>query len=275
MTMPMTDDQSKPRRQRVDRAVKLAAENRWEEAVTANQSLLEQFGEDVSAYNRLGKACLELGRYAEARRAYSRSLELDPQNTIARKNLDRLANVDVDEEAQAPHIRAGSGANVFVEETGKTAVVQLLRPASADVLGKLTAGDRVELRAEGRALMVYDTDGDRLGQIEPKLGLRLINFMEGGNRYEAAIVAIDGNHVRVIIRETFQHPSQFGKVSFPPRDGAESGFRSYIKGSVIHYEVDDEEDIYDEGDYGNETDADNEEALDEHEPAEDDDRASE
>lgn len=273
MTMQMTEDQSKQRRQRVDSAVKLAAENRWEEAVTANQSLLEQYGEDVSAYNRLGKACLELGRYGEARRAYSRSLELDPQNMIARKNLDRLANVDVDEEA--PHIRAGSGANVFVEETGKTAVVQLLRPASADVLGKLTAGDRVELRAEGRALMAYDTDGERLGQIEPKLGLRLINFMEGGNRYEAAIVTLDGSHVRVIIRETFQHPSQFGKVSFPPRDAAETGFRSYIKGSVIHYEVDDEEDLYDEGDYGNEADAESDEAMDDHEPAEDDDRSGE
>ena len=86
-------------------------------------------------------------------------------------------------------------------------------------------------------------------------------------------VTLDGTQVRLIIRETFQHPTQYGKVSFPPREAAESGFRSYIKGSVIHYEADDDDELFDEGDYGTEADTDAEEALDEHEPAEDDDHA--
>ncbi len=270
MTYGAVQEPSKAKRLRVETAVKLAGENRWEEAVTVNQAILDQFGEDVSAYNRLGKAQLELGRYAEARRAYSRALELDPQNAIARKNLDRLANVDVDEEA--PHARGGTAASLFVEETGKTAVVQLLRPAPADVLGRLTAGDKVELRPEGGALMVVDADGEYLGQIEPKLALRLINLMNGGNRYEAAIIAIEGNHVRVMIRETYQHPSQFGKVSFLARE-AESGFRSYIKGSVLHIEYEDEDETYDEGDYGSVVDSDSDEALDDTEPVDDDDRS--
>ena len=267
MSYSMVEDQSKVRRQLVDSAVKMAGENRWEEALDTNESLLSQFGDDVSTYNRLGKALLELGRYTEARARYGRALELDPQNTIARKNLDRLANVATDD---APVARGGVDPSLFVEETGKTAVVQLLRPASADVLGKLTAGDKVELRVDGRALMVVSVEGERLGQIEPKLGLRLTGLIAGGNRYEAAIVALDSSHIRIIIREMFQHPTQYGKVSFPPRDSAESGFRSYIKGSVIHYETDGDDDEYDEGDYGGDAESETDDSADD-DSSEDDD----
>jgi len=269
--MTVGTQEQKARRARVDAAVKLAAENRWEEAITANQELIDLFGPEVSALNRLGKAYLELGRYSQSREAYSRALELDPGNQIARKNLERLANLEVDQEA--PHARSGVDPSLFVEETGKTAVVELLRLASPDVLGRVTAGDRVDLKAEGRALMVVSAEGERLGQVEPKLGLRLINFINGGNRYEAAVISIDGGHARVIIRETFQHPSQYGKVSFPPTQAAEAGFRGYIKGSVIHYETDEDEELYDESDYGTETETETEDIVDEHETADEDDHA--
>lgn len=268
MALMTAEEQNKSKKTRVDNAVKLASDNRWEEALTANHELLEAFGDDVSTFNRLGKAYLELGRYAEARGAYGRSVEIDPGNAIARKNLDRLSNVDVDEEA--PLARGGVDPSLFVEETGKTAIVQLLRPAPPEVLGKLTTGDKVQLAPEGRALMVLSSDGEHLGQIETRLGLRLVNFLSGGNRYEAAVIAIDQQQVRVIIRETYQHPSQFGKVSFPPRDAAD-GFRGYIKGSVIHYEADDDDDVFDDGDYGSDSDGDGDEALDDHEPMEEDD----
>jgi hypothetical protein len=43
----------------------------------------------------------------------------------------------------------------------------------------------------------------------------------------------------VIIRETYQHPSQVGKLSFPPR-GLEE-FRSYGSDRLIKLESEDEE----------------------------------
>ena len=48
------------------------------------------FPNEVDAYNRLGKALTELGRYAEARDAYAHAVKLDPLNGIAAKNLQRL-----------------------------------------------------------------------------------------------------------------------------------------------------------------------------------------
>ncbi|HEY7094316.1 MAG TPA: hypothetical protein VH393_14120, partial [Ktedonobacterales bacterium] len=54
-------------------------------------------------------------------------------------------------------------------------------------------------------------------------------------------------------RETFQHPSQFGKVSFPAH-GANETIRAYTKDSMVRRDVDDDEDFSDDNDYGDDGD---------------------
>jgi len=46
-------------------------QNRWEEAIEANKSLIESFPTDVDAYNRLGRALMELSRYSDAKEVYT------------------------------------------------------------------------------------------------------------------------------------------------------------------------------------------------------------
>src|SRR3990170_150507 len=87
------EDRTRVRKQQADAAIQLALKGRWEEAVALNKSIIELFPTDVDAYNRLGKAMTELGRYGEAKGAYQKALEIDPLNTIARKNLTRLATL--------------------------------------------------------------------------------------------------------------------------------------------------------------------------------------
>lgn len=104
--------------------------------------------------------------------------------------------------------------------------------------------------------------------MEPKLGHRLISFMNAGNQYVAAISSLD-NSARIIIRETFQHPSQIGRVSFPVKGG--ESFRSYIKDSVLKYDLDDEDDDGgDEPDFVVEGEAAGDDTAEEAEPFEDD-----
>lgn len=79
------------KRQRSRQAIDLAMQGRWREAVSVNKLIIEDFPRDVDGYNRLGRAYMELGEYSQAREAYSRTIELDPFNTIARKNLQRLS----------------------------------------------------------------------------------------------------------------------------------------------------------------------------------------
>src|SRR5205823_12838039 len=78
-----TEERSKLRKHWVDQAIGLAMQNKWDDAVRVNQSILELFPNDVDSYNRLGRAQTELGRYREAREAYQRALHLDSTNSIA------------------------------------------------------------------------------------------------------------------------------------------------------------------------------------------------
>jgi len=55
--------------------------------------------------------------------------------------------------------------------------------------------------------------------------------MEGGNEYAAAIVSLDNDRAKVVIRETVQHPSQIGRPSFPVK--AVEGFYPHVKDTLL------------------------------------------
>jgi tetratricopeptide (TPR) repeat protein len=228
-------ERTRLKRQRMEQAIQLALENRWHEAAAVNRSIISLFPSDVDAYNRLGKALMEMGDHDEARSAYMKTLALEPGNVIARKNLARLGA-----------IKAGSGRyasrnlnpSLFIAESGKTGIV-LLNDVAAEKRANLTAGDSVNLKPEGSTILVETPDGERLGEIEPRLGLRLSRLIEGGNRYVAAVAGLSNGEVRVIIREIYQHPSQQGKPSFPALTG--ENFRPYVKERLLRHDVEEEE----------------------------------
>lgn len=231
-----TGETTRLRRQRVEQAIQLALESRWKEAAALNRSIISMFPSDVDAYNRLGKALMELADYDDARMAYQKALEMEPLNTIARKNLERL-----EIRANAAAAASGDGTrkidpSLFIADSGKTGIATL-RAISPEAMGRLTAGDTVELRPQDNTLAVVTVGGDHVGQLEPKLGLRLLRLMEGGNRYVAAVASL--SEQRVIIREIYQHPSQQGRPSFPAVSG--ETVRPYVKERLVRRGLDDEE----------------------------------
>jgi len=208
------EEKARLKKQWTDLAIQQALSSQWEEAVITNKNILNLFPAEPDAYNRLGKAYSELGQYAEARQSYSQTLKYSPDNTIAKKNLERLSLLH----EEPVQIHAGSeriDPRLFIEETGKTGMTDLINISPASVLAKVGVGDKVQLHVSGHTLLVRNAAGEDIGQIEPRLANRLINFMESGNRYAAAILAMDNGQVRLIIREEYQHPGMFGKVSFP------------------------------------------------------------
>jgi hypothetical protein len=236
------EEQVRLRRQRSKQAIALAMQGRWREAVAANEEIIASFPGDVDAYNRLGRAHIELGDYILAKEAYARTMELDPYNIIAQKNLQRLAYLGegAGEEDDSDRVEPQH----FIEETGKTGVVALYRLAPLAVLAKMGAGDKVYLKIDGAGLNVENGRGEYLGQVEPKHGQRLIKLIGGGNRYSAAIVSASEERVTVIIREVYQDPSQAGQLSFPPR-GAES-LRPYLSDKMLRRELENIETMADE-----------------------------
>jgi len=242
MVFNQLGDKAKLRRYRTNEAIALAMQGRWEEAVAVNASIVELFSEDVDAYNRLGKAFTQLGNYNEAKAAYGQALEIDPDNPIARRNYDRLTHLkNTDSE---PKERKQVSSHVFIGETGKSYVSEMIELASQEVLAKMTAGDPVVLKAQGQRLIVESDAGEYIGEAEPRIALRLLKLIEGGNLYSGAIASIGQNTGKVMIREMYQHPSQAGKTSFPAR--ANDEFRSYVKDSMLKYELEDDEDTFDD-----------------------------
>jgi len=228
------EEQVRLRRQRTKNAIALAMQGRWREALAANKDIIESFPNDVDAYNRLGRAYIELGEYSKAKEAYGRALELDPYNIIAQKNLRRLSYLGeavVTPEADSDKAKPQH----FIEETGKAGVVNLYHLAPREVLAKMVAGDRVYLRVDDSTLAVENSRGEYLGLVESKHAQRLIKLMEGGNRYTAAIVSSAEDKVTVIIREVYQHPSQAGQLSFPPK--GVGSLQPYLSDKILRREL--------------------------------------
>jgi len=228
-------------RQRLSKeAIDLALQGRWEEAEALNRDIIEKFPSDVEAYNRLGRALTELGDFDGAKEAYLKALELAPENAIAKKNFARLTSLSEPTATlkSGPHKTSASKAqarrvapDLFITEIGKAGVVSLHNVAPVEVLAKMGFGDQVHLKAKKQRLIVTSESGEYLGEVEPRQGLRLIKLMRGGNRYDTAILNVGEGRVQVIIKETYQHPSQVGHPSFPVK--ATQHLRTRVKESLL------------------------------------------
>ena len=223
--------------QRSKEAIDLAMQGRWQEAVTINKEIIEKSPDDVDACNRLGRAYMELGDYAQGRVAYSRAAQLDPYNAIANRNLRRLndlkepASVEVEKDKVEPHY--------FIEEIGKAGVVSLYDLAPKGIRARMVAGDKVYLKVDGPRLMVENGLGEYLGRVDPRHAQRLARLITGGNQYTAAVVRSTADLMAIIIREVYQHPSQAGRLSFPPK-GLEE-VRPYVSDKVLNLDAESEE----------------------------------
>jgi len=228
-------------RQRLSKeAIDLALQGKWEEAQAINRDIIERFPSDVEAYNRLGRALTELADFLGAKEAYLKSLELAPENAIAKKNLARLTSLSQSMATLKSGPRKASTSkaqarrvalDLFVTEIGKAGVVNLHNVAPVDVLAKMGFGDQVYLKARKQQLIVTNERGKYLGEVEPRQGLRLLKLMRGGNRYDAAILNAEGDKLQVLIKEVYQHPSQGGHPSFPVK--ATEHLRTRIKESLL------------------------------------------
>jgi tetratricopeptide (TPR) repeat protein len=75
----------------VDELRQLAADaDGAEDAIAINTAILRQAPDDSVAMNRLGRAHEALGQLDTARDVFRRAVELDPQNTIAKRRLRDL-----------------------------------------------------------------------------------------------------------------------------------------------------------------------------------------
>ena len=198
-------------------AIQTALMGDWHNAILLNQSLLEENPDDIDTLNRLGFAYASAGNTKEAKDTYQKVLQLDNQNPIALRNLKRLSgnsnNTASNHQAAVTNI-----SSLFIEEPGKTKVIELLNIADKKVIAPLRSGENLTLSVKRMKIFLHDLNKQYIGMLPDDIGRRLIRFMEGGNEYEAYIKSVDNNKVTIFAREV-KRVSQFAtQPSFPASD---------------------------------------------------------
>jgi tetratricopeptide (TPR) repeat protein len=238
---------TRAKRQLADQAIAQASAAQWADAAATNRKLID-LGPDAEAENRLAKALWELGELSSAREHYQTALALDPTNRIAERNIDRLKILLVTAGEKTVPAQEGSKApvSIFVEETGKTGFAFLTDLPNPRQLAQVNPGDAVELTPEKNRLIAH-SNGMRIGVVEPRVAARLLKLMADGNKYAAGVTSLGDKDVRIIIREIYQDPRNYGKVSFPTA-AKSTDLRPYTKGTLIREDLDLDDTLDDDDD---------------------------
>ena len=97
---------------------------------------------------------------------------------------------------------------------------------------------------EGNRLIAF-SNGMRIGVVEPRVAARLLKLIAEGNKYLAGVTSLGAQDVRIIIREIYQDPRNYGKVSFPTA-AKSTDLRPYTKGTLLREDEELEEDLEDD-----------------------------
>ncbi len=234
--------QTRLKRQLTEQAIAAATAADWAGAAEINQRILE-LAPDSEAENRLAKAYWEMGELGTAREHYQAALAIDPTSRIAERNITRLRVLLSEAGKKTVPAKPGSKApvSIFVEETGKTGFAHLVDLASPRELAQVNPGDLVELSPDGPRLKA-SSNGMDIGVVEPRVAARLLKLIAEGNKYAAGVTSLGDRDVRIIVRETYQDPRNYGKVSFPTAARV-SDLRPYTKGTLVREEMELEEEL--------------------------------
>lgn len=179
----------------------------WQQAVRLNEQILKFNKDNTEALNRLAKAQYSIGEHKKAEKIYKKVLEIDPYNIIAAKNLEKTSktngNGSVTYTANIPSTNGMLNlSQIFLDEPGKTKLVNLLNLAPPAILVSLNCGDQVIINAKNHSITVSTQNGTYLGAFPDDLAHRLLGFINGGNLYEACIKSTSTKSLTIFIRET-------------------------------------------------------------------------
>lgn len=187
-------------------AVNAAKTGNWQRAVQINEAILELSSKDLGALNRLGLSYMQLDKNGKAKNCFNQVLEIDSSNSIAKKNLDKIKN----KLCTTPNFSQEN----FIEEPGKTKIVELHRLAGKEVLNYLNPGQSCELKIKNRYISV-ESDGKYIGTLPEDLSFRLTKLIERNNRYECFVHSASTKSCTIYVKEVERSDQNANIHSFP------------------------------------------------------------
>lgn len=175
-------------------AIQTALVGDWPNAISLNELILKEYPDDINTLNRLGFALLSVGKVKEAKSVYEKVLSLDIKNPIAIRNLKRLSGSN--------NIKTNVTLNnLFIEETGKTKIIELVNIADKKVISYLRSGEKISIRIKRNKIFALDSEDRFIGMLPDDICRRLTEFINGGNLYDAYVWTVDDNKICIFIRE--------------------------------------------------------------------------
>jgi len=180
-----------------NQAIQTALQGNWQEAISMNKSLIAENPDDVDALNRLALAYTITGKIKEAKSTYQRVIRIDPLNPIALRNLKKIKDKKFSLTVKTSNSCIN---NEFLEEPGKTKVVELVNIAQPKIVESLRTGQSLELSI--KRLKIFASEGVQyIGVLPDDISRRLIKFMKNGCKYEAYVKSSTQHKVTIFIKE--------------------------------------------------------------------------
>ena len=196
-------------------AISAALEGRFSEALKLNQHILKDDPKNVDALNRLARAYFELGKLILAKKYYNHVLEIDSYNPIAQKNLKIIKAFKGKKVNGIPVMQRIQPA-LFLQEPGKTKVVEVMKVAEPNKLSQLFPGQSVKIVLKKRTITVVDQNDVYLGVLPDDLAYHLIRLCRGGNKFQVYVKSVRVNGLSLILKEVFRSKRFKNQPSFLP-----------------------------------------------------------
>jgi tetratricopeptide (TPR) repeat protein len=184
-----------------DIAIKCALENKWDQAIEANLEIISENPHDIDTLNRLGFAYLQTSKLDEAQKSYQTVLDLDPTNPIAVKNIKKVKSVSNGSSEYTIRSFELNVNDLYIEEAGKTKTVELKNIADKKTISALQTGEQVHLIVKRSKIFIQNSVKTYIGMLPDNIGMRLTDFIQGGNEYKACIKSVNEKSVVVFIKE--------------------------------------------------------------------------
>ncbi len=201
-------------------AIQAALKQDWKEAIRLNTNILKIDKKNVDAYNRLGFAYLKSGQIKKSKETFEKVISLDAYNQIALKNLHKLVSTKRD--ALVTTNTCDISPLLFLEEPGKTKVVDCINAAPMNTLTCLTCGQEVFLKPKKHTIEVRDQHNKYLGALPDDVAFKLLKLLTAGNTYSVFVRGVSKNCISVFIRELtrgkklINQPSFIGTTNYMP-----------------------------------------------------------
>lgn len=237
-------DNSSPILNLSHQAIEAALDFKWNEALKINKKIIKEEPQNIDALNRLAKAYLELGKCNLAKKSYSQVLKIDPYNPIALKNLKIMKSFKTNGQSFVSCNEGRLSPSLFLQEPGKTKLVNLLKVAEPQKLSHVFCGMRAEMLLKNRKISIVDSGSNYLGVLPDDVSHHLQRLIKGGNKYVLFIKSVRVNSLSIIIKEIFRSKRFKNQPSF--LECSPSSAPTNILSSINSLNAEDSEDAAEE-----------------------------